>query len=289
MADGIITPCNMAWSWHWFRQVTAPCNVAGGSEITCHGIRANVRHIGILHLVLISTISPQSTCHSAPVCEILSKSVHPQQKKMTSCWFSRWWISAILDFRGPIMGSLKSRCTTSYRSSIETIALNCLVFEKIAFLHFGHRQTVRQTNRWTAPMHWATLAVASSGLIITSSMFCETRISLLKLWCELLPWNCTIKCGVVAKERRPPYAMLMLILNFFVIWSCDWHVNLLLCTICHWTNRVYSVWQTVYIKTNFDWSVTEKETLEETCIHVVNVRNVSYLGVFCVAQVCTSA
>jgi len=39
----------------------------------------------------------------------------------------------MLDFRGPIMGSLKSPCTTSYRSSIETIALNCLVFEKIAF------------------------------------------------------------------------------------------------------------------------------------------------------------
>jgi len=52
----------------------------------------------------------------------------------------RWRISAILDFRGPIMGSLKSSCTTSYRSSIDTIALNCLLFEKIAFfLHFGDR------------------------------------------------------------------------------------------------------------------------------------------------------
>jgi len=98
----------------------------------------NVRHIGILHLVSISTASPQST-----VCEILSKSDQPRQKKMTSCQFSRWRISAILDFRGPIMGSLKSLlCTTSYRSSIETIALNCLIFEKIAFfLHFGDRQT----------------------------------------------------------------------------------------------------------------------------------------------------
>ena len=45
----------------------------------------NVRHIGILHLVSILTISPQSTCHSAPVCEILSKSDNPQHKKMTSC------------------------------------------------------------------------------------------------------------------------------------------------------------------------------------------------------------
>jgi len=130
MADGIITPCN----------------VAGGSGMTCHGNRPNVRHIGILHLVSILTISPLSTRHSAPVCEILSKSDHSQQKKMTSCRFSRWRISAILDFMGPIMGSLKSPCTISYRASIETIALNCLVFEKIAFLHFGDRQTNKQTD-----------------------------------------------------------------------------------------------------------------------------------------------
>ena len=47
----------------------------------------------------------------------LSELDHPQQK-MTSCRFSRWRISAILDFRGPIVVSLKSPCTTSYRSSI---------------------------------------------------------------------------------------------------------------------------------------------------------------------------
>ena len=52
--------------------------------------------------------SPQSTCHSVPVCEILSKSNHPRQKKMTSCRFSRWRILAILDCGDPIMGSLKS-------------------------------------------------------------------------------------------------------------------------------------------------------------------------------------
>jgi len=109
MADGIITPYY----------------VAHGSRMTCHGIRPNVCHIGILHLVSILTISLQSTCHSAPVCEILYTSDHPQQKKMTSCRFSTWQISPILDFRCPITGSLKSPCTTSYRSSIETIALNC--------------------------------------------------------------------------------------------------------------------------------------------------------------------
>jgi len=62
MADGIITPCN----------------VAGGCGMTCHGIRPNVRHIRILHLVSILTISPQSTCHSAPAYEILSKLDHPR-------------------------------------------------------------------------------------------------------------------------------------------------------------------------------------------------------------------
>ena len=68
-------------SWHWICQVAAPCSVAGGSGMTCHWIRPNVCHIGILHLVLILTTSSQLTCHSAPVCEILSKSEHPQQKK----------------------------------------------------------------------------------------------------------------------------------------------------------------------------------------------------------------
>ena len=61
------------------------------------------------------------------------------------------------------MGSLKSPRTTSYRSSIETMALNCLVFEKITFLYFGDR---KQTNRWTSPLQEAALAVASSNLII---------------------------------------------------------------------------------------------------------------------------
>ena len=60
----------------------------------------------------------------------------PSAEKMTSCRISRWRISAILDFSGPIMGSLKSPCTTSYRLPIDTIALNCSVFEEIAFFAF---------------------------------------------------------------------------------------------------------------------------------------------------------
>ena len=104
-------------SWYWIRQVAAPSNVTGGSGMTCHWIRPNVRHIGLLLLVAISAISPQSTCHFAPGCEILSKSDRPHHEKLiASCRFSRWRISAILNFRGPILGSLKSPCTTSYTS-----------------------------------------------------------------------------------------------------------------------------------------------------------------------------
>jgi len=33
MADGILTSCNVARSWHWFHQVTAPCNATCGSGI----------------------------------------------------------------------------------------------------------------------------------------------------------------------------------------------------------------------------------------------------------------
>ena len=144
-------------SWQWIHQVAAPCNVAGGSGMTCHGICPNIRHIGILHLVSILTISPQSTCHSAPVCEILFKSDHYQHKKMTSCRFSRWRISAILDFKGSIMGSLKSPCTNSYRSSRDTMALNCLVFweNRVLFILASDRQTNKRTDghhRCTKPL-----------------------------------------------------------------------------------------------------------------------------------------
>jgi len=58
----------------------SPCNVSRGSGMICHWIRPNVRRIGFLLQVSISTISPQSTYHSVPVCEILSKSDRWRQK-----------------------------------------------------------------------------------------------------------------------------------------------------------------------------------------------------------------
>jgi len=90
--------------------------------------------------------SPQSTCHSVPVCEILSKSDHPRQKKMTSCRFSRWRISAILDFRGPVMGSFKSPCATSYIVNRHRSFKLLSFWENSVFVHFGDRQTDRLTH-----------------------------------------------------------------------------------------------------------------------------------------------
>jgi len=165
MADGIITPSNAARSWHWFRQVTAPCNAACGSwnmtvnspsELQCDtwlwdDMPWNSRKrppywnstsgFDFDHI----TVVDMSFC---TVGEIVSISNRPQQKKWRHVDFSRWRISAILDLRGPIMGSLKSPCTTSY--SQQRPSLNCLVFEKIAFMQFGDRQTNRRTDMDTA-------------------------------------------------------------------------------------------------------------------------------------------
>ena len=75
------------------------------------------------------------------------------RKKWRHVDFQLRRISAILDFRNPITGSLKSPCTISYKSSINKIALNCLVFEKIAF--FCILATDRRTDgqhRCTKPL-----------------------------------------------------------------------------------------------------------------------------------------
>jgi len=61
------------------------------------------------------------------------------------------------------MGSLKSPRTTSY-VVIEIKAVNCLVFEKIAFfLHFGDQQTGRQTDRQTNEQMDSIGALCRSG------------------------------------------------------------------------------------------------------------------------------
>jgi len=81
---------------------------------------------------------------------------------MSLCRFSRW---RILGFRGPIMGSLKSPCTTSYRSSIETIAVvNCLVFWENRVLAFWRFWVLYGENRQKSE-NWATLTPRSSATV----------------------------------------------------------------------------------------------------------------------------
>jgi len=121
----------------------------------CHWIRPNVRHSGILQSTPGFDFD-HITAVDMSFCTTLGPPSAEKNDSM-SIWFdliSRWRISAILDFTDPIMGSLKSPCTTSYRSSIETIALKCLVFEKIAF--FSILATDRQTNRQIDGQHRCT-------------------------------------------------------------------------------------------------------------------------------------
>ena len=67
------------------------------------------------------------------------------------------------------MDVLKSQCAISYRSSIDTIALNCLVSEKVAF--FGilatdrqtDKQTDKRTNRWTSSMREAAVSLSRAA------------------------------------------------------------------------------------------------------------------------------
>jgi len=57
-------------------------------------------------------------------------------------------VVSVDDLQKVLYGLLKRPYKTFCRSSTETTALKCLVFEKIAFLctHFGDRQTNRRTD-----------------------------------------------------------------------------------------------------------------------------------------------
>jgi len=125
MADGIFTPCNVARSWHWFRQMNAPCNVAcgsgsgimtvnlpSGSTLQCDTwlwddmpwnspkrppYWNSTAGFDFDHITAVDIIS---------FCTVLRNFIQigpPSAEKMTSCRFSRWRISAILDLNGPIM------------------------------------------------------------------------------------------------------------------------------------------------------------------------------------------
>ena len=138
-------------SWQWIHQVAAPCNLARGSRVTWHWIRPNIRHIGILLPVSISTIPPQSTCHSAPVYEILSKSDAPWQKNdvvsifdMANLRHLRFYWSNNGFFEKPMYNFVQ---VVNRDCSSELLSF----WENRVFAFW--RQTDRRTHRWTGPTH----------------------------------------------------------------------------------------------------------------------------------------
>jgi len=135
-------------------------------------------------LYLDTRLSPSSK--SATVNQILSKS---DDFSLTISRFSKRRISAILNFRGPIMGSLKSPCRTSYWSSIETIAPNFLVFEKIAFLGICILATDERTDRQTdgCDVPWRDVMAADlCWTLFVADCYCgasEGELLAYLLWC----------------------------------------------------------------------------------------------------------
>ena len=160
-------------SWQWIYQVAAPCNVIRGSWMTSHWIHplaapCNVTQLwdhdiefarwqvtlgwhsmefaqtsAILEFYIWFRFWPYH--HSQHVILHQSAKFYPNK---TTLGRKKWRHVDFQDGGSQPSWILGVPCTISYRSSIATIALNwCLVFEKIAFfLHFGDRQTDRQTD-----------------------------------------------------------------------------------------------------------------------------------------------
>ena len=111
-------------------------------------------------------------CHRVPnllLCTKFHRNWIIFRPDMAISRFSRWRISAISNFRRSNNGFFeKPTKRTSYRSSIKTIALNCLVFEKIAF--FCILATNRQTDKQTDEQLDSTDALSRSRC-------CERRLN----------------------------------------------------------------------------------------------------------------
>jgi len=129
MADGILTPCNVAQSWHWFRQVTAPCNVIRGSWI----MTVNSPSGSTLQC---DTWLWDDMPLSSPKCP-------PYWSSTSGFNFDR--ITAVdMSFCTSLQNFYQN--IASLPSWTLGVALNCLVFEKIAFWWHTDKQTDRRTN-----------------------------------------------------------------------------------------------------------------------------------------------
>ena len=107
MADGILSPCNVTRG-SGIKILNSPggstCNMARGSGMTCHEF-AQTSPILEYFWFRFRPLSPQSTCHSAPVCEMLSNSDRPRQKNDVMSNFTiaddTFWFAVIL-FRSAV-------------------------------------------------------------------------------------------------------------------------------------------------------------------------------------------
>ena len=141
MADAILTPCNVARSWHWYRQMTAPCNVACGSGIvTVNSPSGSTLQCDTWLWDDMPLNSPKRpsywnstsgfdfdhiTAVDMSFCTSLRNFIQigpPSAEKNDVMSVSRWRILAILDFRDPIMGSLKSPITIPCCDTSEGLA-----------------------------------------------------------------------------------------------------------------------------------------------------------------------
>ena len=94
-------------SWQWIHQVSAPCNVIRGSGMTCHWIRPKS---AILEFYILFPF-PHITAVDMSFCTSLRNFIQislPSAQKNDVMSIFTMRISDILDFRDPIMGSLKS-------------------------------------------------------------------------------------------------------------------------------------------------------------------------------------
>jgi len=143
----VAAPCNVirgsGMTCNWICPVAAPWNVIRSSGImTLNSLGGSTLQCGRWfwdNMLLNSPERPPywnstsgfdfdqiTSHHSRHVILHQSPKFYPNRttigrKKITSCRFSRWRISAIWDFKDPIK---KPNYRTFYRSSIDTIALN---------------------------------------------------------------------------------------------------------------------------------------------------------------------
>jgi len=153
--DGDFTICNMAAILNSRTWPLSPCCSASQCKISLKSVADlwpksiffKLRPCIILNFKILTF--GHVTVTEFQICMCIPNFIKIWRFSVAIWRFSRWRISAIFSngfCEKPMQDFL---C----RSSVETIDLNGLVFEKVAFLYAFWRQTDKRTNRWTASMH----------------------------------------------------------------------------------------------------------------------------------------